>query len=474
MKDLRANSLFRISRSFVMSFLFIFFTSSFACDKNVPQPNTNNVWFCVNNSDTVIVFVHGILSDSRSAWLYQGEDNSQTYWPDLVSTDVDTFNSPAIFLGGFYTELNSGDYSIRDAANELYRALATISPLANKRVLDYQNIIFIGHSTGGIAIRHILTKKTDQFKDKFIGLVLMASPSMGSKDADRFKWLAKLIKQQMGQDLAWNNTYLNNLHKDFLTLIDPGTSQPLSHFVGIEAIENHFIIKKWPFGYKTVVVEEDSGGRYFGEPQRLGNTDHFSIVKPDGLNHQSHRLLRFFYQQKYLPLISRATPIQQDGGNVTFSTPHEAIQSQALVQIEKDNVVYKTLPFEQKSSAPYGNYISSALIDNRSIMQRPFSIDASLTDQVIKFNDKPLVIGNVVDGQGRPISNVHVVIDENRATSTSDGRYVIDQIELKRHYKVQAYGQGGKFTKNDPWTGTLYNVNWDTEMRYNIELRRSN
>ena len=266
---------------------------------NRPPPGVNNVWYGTTESDTVIVFVHGIFSDSRDAWLYENDDDPalNQYWPELIRTDPN-FSGISIFLGGFYTGIGSGEYDIRDAANELYESLAiSVSP-ATSRLLDRQNIIFIAHSTGGIVVRHLLVRHAHEFRDHNIGLVLIASPSVGSRDADRLAWLADLANQELGKQLQWNHPFLEELDKDFKNLVD---KRDIPGLVGAEAIENHFIVKWYGIFRKRVLVEEQSAGRYFGEPRRLANTDHFSAVKPDSRRHPAYTFFRSFYETKFLP-----------------------------------------------------------------------------------------------------------------------------------------------------------------------------
>ena len=264
-----------------------------------PEPGINNVWFNYNKSETVFVFVHGLLSDSRVAWYYDGEEGN-AYWPDLIKKD-ERFGNPSVFLGGFYTDIESGSYSIRDASNELYRSLSV--PLDSKKIplLGKKNILFITHSTGGIVVRHMLVKHKESFKDKVVGLALIASPSVGSKDADRLKYLAELTKNKMGEELRWNNPFLEELDKDFKNLID---KREIKNLVGVEAVENHFILKRLIYFDKKVLVESSSGGRYFGEPFRLADTDHISIVKPSNESHPTYLLLLSFYNSKFLPQVS--------------------------------------------------------------------------------------------------------------------------------------------------------------------------
>ncbi len=98
--------------------------------------------------------MHGIFSDSRDAWYYEDESNPEknAYWPELIWRD-ERFDKPSIYLAGFYTELDSGDYTLRDAANQVYESLVISLKPADQPVLSKPNILFIAHSTGGIVVR---------------------------------------------------------------------------------------------------------------------------------------------------------------------------------------------------------------------------------------------------------------------------------------------------------------------------------
>src|SRR5579862_867232 len=99
----------------------------------VPPPGVNNQWFRYSNSDTAIVFVHGVLSDSRSCWL-SSKPPSHVYWPKLVASD-DRFRDTAIYLGGYYTAVDATDYGIRPAGDELFSALKRIEERAEERAI---------------------------------------------------------------------------------------------------------------------------------------------------------------------------------------------------------------------------------------------------------------------------------------------------------------------------------------------------
>lgn len=88
-----------------------------------PQKEKNNKWYVSNTSDAALVFVHGVLSDSESCWSYKkDEPRLHRYWPQMVKNDND-FGNVSIFLGGYYTDIDSGPYEIRDCANELFQGL---------------------------------------------------------------------------------------------------------------------------------------------------------------------------------------------------------------------------------------------------------------------------------------------------------------------------------------------------------------
>lgn len=268
----------------------------------LPQNDTNNLWYRFEAGDTVIVFVHGIFSDSRGCWLYENKDpDKHQYWPELLVGDPD-FDSVSIFLGGFYTAFDSGNYDARNASQELFDALSRLIPTpkdsVKHSVMEKKNIIFVCHSTGGIVVRYMLYHRTESFRDKTVGLILIASPSYGAKGADRLKLLADLYNNRLGKQLQWKNSDLLSLDKNFKDLV---YEKRIPNLIGAEALENRFIIHyKWlPFFTSTLLVNEDSGGRYFASVKVLRNTDHFSTVKPFSRKHPGYELLADFFNQEF-------------------------------------------------------------------------------------------------------------------------------------------------------------------------------
>lgn len=246
------------------------------------------------NSNTVIVFVHGIFGDNNT-FLYQADKGSEgdRFWPDLVIADS-TIGAASIFMGGFYTSPTSRDYATDQATADLFAALRTPDPKTKRAVIDHKNIIFVAHSTGGIVARSLLFENQRWFKNKNVGLVLIASPSLGSRWADRLSPIANLAGNQLAKELEDGSVFLTQLDKNFKNLLANGVVK----IDGIEASENHFVINC--FFCLSKVVEVSSAARYFPNPRMLWNTDHFSSVKPDSSSHPAHKLLVEFYRDHFL------------------------------------------------------------------------------------------------------------------------------------------------------------------------------
>ena len=87
----------------------------------LPDAAKNNVWYDASNSETVIIFVHGLLSDSRGCWLFSDKkQNNVVYWPQLVLEDQ-RLRHPAVYLGGYYTQLDANAFGVSDCAVQLFR-----------------------------------------------------------------------------------------------------------------------------------------------------------------------------------------------------------------------------------------------------------------------------------------------------------------------------------------------------------------
>ena len=297
-------------------------------------------WYSATASDTVFVFVHGILSNNRDAWWFHDQKASSdsshdAYWPELVAQDA-RFNAPSIYLAGYYSAPRSGRYDIAQAARAMANALA-VADVNGARVLSKRNIVFVGHSTGGLVVRYLLYHYQYLFRGKNVGLVLMASPAQGSQWADRFSLLINLAGNDMAGELRPENPFIEALFTDFQDLVDNKFMREFS-LTGTSACENHFILPRRLWHDLDVVVDEQSCGAFFSAPVIIRDSDHFSVVKPSGINSQSHTFLLGFYQQRFGPLVKEGTAVA-DTIRITVRP-----QPQVWVQTDSTWTFPNTLP----------------------------------------------------------------------------------------------------------------------------------
>ena len=109
--------------------------------------------------------------------------------------------------------------------------------------MDKKKITFVCHSMGGVVARYLLCEQRDAFKDKQVGIVLIASPSYGSPLARSLDEVIYLYNHMQGTQLNWGSETLKDLDQRFRNLKESGNIPNLS---GVEFFEERFVIRwKW-------------------------------------------------------------------------------------------------------------------------------------------------------------------------------------------------------------------------------------
>ncbi len=269
-----------------------------------PGPGYNNVFFRIcPRSDVVLVFVHGIFSDSLGCWTRRLGDRD-VYWPALICEDA-RLNGLSIFLAGYYSRLDAGSFAVPQAADEIWTALKESG--SARRVIDYKTVVFICHSQGGIVVREMLSRPDvprDLAGVDRIGILLLGSPSVGSLYALLGWPLAILARNVQARQLTYGNLRLADLADRFLQLMN---SRP-NWIFGVEGYEH------WgPLPFLPPVVSRLSGAGHF-DSHPMPATDHFTVAKPAALTDPQHRLLITFLQGRNFNLAHEPAPV----GEVTF------------------------------------------------------------------------------------------------------------------------------------------------------------
>ncbi|RMQ96170.1 hypothetical protein ALP94_05647 [Pseudomonas savastanoi pv. glycinea] len=261
----------------------------------------NNRWYHYNQTtDTTVVFVHGFFSDSSLCW---NNKKKNAMWPDLVKKDS-RIQDVSIFMGGYYTHVDSGTYAVRECSQELFDSLRMVDQYDRKAPLSFHKIVFVCHSLGGIVVRYMLECFREHFRSHKIGLVLMASPSVGSDYADRFTKIAEYYNNRTARQLRMNSELLADLDERFKDFID---SREHNSFFGVEATEHiGFLHLRWLPGFQPIVLK-NSSSRYFAKSRTIAGTNHSTIVKPSDPDHGSHRFLVDFLNNTFFPKVGIPT-----------------------------------------------------------------------------------------------------------------------------------------------------------------------
>jgi hypothetical protein len=281
----------------------------------LPRRLQYNFWYDYNENDTVFIFVHGIFSNSLECWTYEDKQDPKKscYWPDLIRED-NRFGSPSIYMGGYFTKASAGDLGISPSAQILFNALRQTDVQGRPGPLARRKLVFVCHSTGGIVTRYLIREHGDDLAGKAVGLVLIASPSLGSIEANKLQSLAKFYNNQLGLQLRIGDPVLDDLDNGFRGLVYSlqNASDETKKFLlyGREAYETYYILRHWllPRWLHSLVpnrrrlVPSRSANVYFGLADPLPDTDHFETVKPSSPYHPSHAMLALFWEdfKKYL------------------------------------------------------------------------------------------------------------------------------------------------------------------------------
>lgn len=251
--------------------------------------NMEGRWVRQSKNGRAIIFIHGLFSTSKSAWLGKGG-----WWPDLV-TNEEALQDYGIYLFDYDTSINSVYYSLGDAAGALNEYFSLDG------LMEMPQLFFVAHSMGGIIARKFLVTYQTNFinRQTRVGLFLIASPSLGSSYANLVHKLGlanhvQISSMQFDQGNAW----LNDLDRDFRDLKES------RHFpiVGRELVESNpvFLPRRW-FGSKQIVFPT-SAAVYFGKSLKIPGSDHLTIAKPASCTDLQHRMLvSFVIENSRLP-----------------------------------------------------------------------------------------------------------------------------------------------------------------------------
>lgn len=205
-------------------------------------------------SKRVIVFVHGLWGNPKDTFKADGASAS---WPELMARDQTLFkgvNLSSYAIAVVNLPTGSGARVSLSQIATLFRGF-----LNDYGLLDaHEDIIFIGHSLGGLVIKQMLleelTEKKDVLLKKTSGIFLFSVPSQGAPAANFVAKLPDIVPGRLVADLKTIdiNTYLNNLENSWKSFIqaqpNPRTlrivcafeTEPVGSLVGVVVVPEQY------------------------------------------------------------------------------------------------------------------------------------------------------------------------------------------------------------------------------------------
>ena len=208
----------------------------------------------------LVIFVHGLGGNRFDTW---------QKFPEYLQDDFDHVDV------GMYQYSTASSRFLRttpDVRNQAQTLAHVIRAESN-----YQRIILIGHSLGGVlslgAIEYLL-RTEPKVIDRIKALFLMATPQLGSTSVP---WFTRLFSKD-ARALYPYNGYLNDIHEAFANHINP--------FADRTMIKDNTNVRQLPIFVVTAdrdaVVDKLSAGAWIPATQKNhARGTHTSIVKPE-------------------------------------------------------------------------------------------------------------------------------------------------------------------------------------------------
>jgi pimeloyl-ACP methyl ester carboxylesterase len=237
----------------------------------------------------LFVFVHGLHGDYIDTWT-----NGSTYWPKLVRDDTAGFGATDVALFDYFSPKWVEGLGIKGIAKRLDQRLAA------RNAADYDDVVFVVHSLGGVIVRQLLVDLNEKH-DPLLGktrLVLSMTGAYGGSDvAKAFNEIGS--DNEQFKDVRTGSEFLVGLNAAWKTLrqgLDPKSGER-PYVLSVWGEGDRVVVRESAERECDVVARSDAWGP-FPRLLRDGDIDskstlvHSDIVKPDNANHVSHRVLR--------------------------------------------------------------------------------------------------------------------------------------------------------------------------------------
>jgi hypothetical protein len=245
---------------------------------SVPLPKANTsksqyIYKSPENNKRVIVFVHGIFGDAIKTW----KNSNGKYFFDFVKEDRDVFDKTDIYAYGFDSEYFGGRFTIDQIAASMN------SRLLNDGIFNYDRIIFVNHSLGGLVTMKLLLKYP-QYSKQVPLIFFFATPQEGAAIANIAD---RLLSNSSLMDMFPfdQNEFLSELDGDWKNKIKDKSINTIINCAYETQVTTIGMLG-------VLVVPRSSATRYCDGESMPINENHISIVKPASWESDSYIALR--------------------------------------------------------------------------------------------------------------------------------------------------------------------------------------
>ena len=207
-----------------------------------------------SGKDSVVVFVNGVLGDSKSTWT---NTSTGAYWPDLMKVDPH-FADFDIFVIGYASSFFHSSYALDELVEVMRRDIDDVELFSK-----YKHVYFLCHSMGGLVVRKYLTrypKKAHQVPM----IYFFSTPTTGSEIAKLATTLSSNHQIQALSPIDAND-YLASIQKDWLA-----AQFSIASYCAYETQDT----------YGIRLVDMSSATSLCNRPLDPINLNHIDIVKP--------------------------------------------------------------------------------------------------------------------------------------------------------------------------------------------------
>lgn len=300
--------------------------------------------------NSLIVFVHGIGGTSTSTW---GEPG--TAWPDLVRGDTEFFSGFDVYVYDYPSSIFGKSQSVASLGRLLRDNLNQIN------IAQYENVIFITHSLGGIVVREYLIDNIET-SINVVGVFAFAAPMDGSHLANIASKFGQgqTIFELRNEKSA--NGYVGNLIDRW---VGKKPAIPIRNWCGYETEPLFGTLGRYiSYFISLQVVTPGSAKHLCSEDSFPIPGNHWSIVKPTNVDHLAHDRVRRWT----MDAMAEAQPaVVESEGDIVFAncadSPYGVATQNEMLRIADEVAPDKRVRLSRRLPVQYSSSVRSLLWD---------------------------------------------------------------------------------------------------------------